>query len=109
MKKPEWLKNLSEKATHGKAKYVTMLVPFIGEWTYSDFITDSRKARSVIALIGGTLRTGGLVSGVVTGQPIFYTPYWGPTVGYEAGYGLKNIFNHMDERNKKKEAKLKLQ
>lgn len=111
MQKPEWLKALSEKASHGKARYATMLVPFAGDWVYSDFIPsdDLRKGRIAFTLAAGAARTGGLVAGVLTGNPLYSTPYWGFTFGEEAYNGLSNLFKHMDEKEEKKRAKQKLQ
>jgi len=104
MKKPEWLKTLSEKATHGKVKYATMLVPFVGDWIFSDFIPsdDLKKARLAITLATGTVRTGGLAAGIITGNPLYFIPYWGLTIGEEVGNGLPNLFKYVDEKKGQK-------
>ncbi len=98
MRKPRWLKSLSEKITHGKNKYATMLVPGIGEWVYSDLFKEQKKLRYTLVVGLATARVSGLI-GIATGNFDLSLFYYSLTFGEE--FGTATV-NYLDARKEKK-------
>jgi hypothetical protein len=104
MQRPEWLKHveentknfgkiLFEKATTGKGKYVTNLIPGLGEYAYfNNVLTKApKKSKVAVGLILTGVRTAGIVASVATGYFPFSIGYALPTVQEEFfTYALTN-------------------
>jgi len=108
MKKIEWLKTLSEKAIYGKARYLTMLVPYVGDYVAFNF-AKSKDLKIAIALADGTGRVASLAATAITGNLAFLYPYAGLTIGEGVGSNVPKIDEYFSERNRKKRIECDLQ